>query len=266
MTTKCLEPWLRVRERYSHHRRKKKCVAEDTPFILLEFFKHDLMHRNEIDTRLLKETRQVRPSLHLLLTMTVSIHTTGLSSHNLFNSVTISSQGSDHQFRFHVSFFIQVISSHRTRRYAPHLASQPVKTHAFCRDWQRSQPHIVPRAVSEFGLPKGSSLNSSRLALIPTHFHSFICSNTWFLLCLSKPRGRRIGGKQLFYLYYTRNHFLHLVSSSFPLNSNLGLNVKGERHLLEMQYITDNQPIRFHSYSFYCFVLFSLLKYFREYY
>lgn len=122
----------------------------------------------------------------------------------------------------------------------------------------RNQPHIVPRAVSKFGLPKGRSLNSSRLALIPTHFHSFICSNTWFLLCLSKPHWRQTGGKQLlFYLYYARNHFLHLVSSSSPLKLNLGLNVKGERHLLEIKCIMDNQPIRIHSYSsFYCFIFF----------
>lgn len=61
-----------------------------------------------------------------------------------------------------------------------------MRTHAFCRDWQRSQLHIVPRAVSKFGLPKGNSLNSSRHALIPTHFHSFISPNTWLLLCLSE--------------------------------------------------------------------------------
>lgn len=105
----------------------------------------------------------------------------------------------------------------------------------FAVTWQRSQLRVVPRAVSKFGLPKGISLKSSRHALIQTHFHSSICSNTWFLPCLSKPRWRQTGGEQLFYLYYTRHHFLYPLSNVLPPNLNWSLRIKGERPFFQTQ-------------------------------
>lgn len=130
-------------------------------------------------------------SLYGFYSQLISSHTTALFSPNLFDSVTLSlARGGIIHLDFSF-FWIQVISPHRTHVYAPHSAQQPVKTHAFCSDWQISQLHVVPRVVSKFGLPKGISLNSSRHALIQTHFHSSICSNTWFLPCISKPHWRQ---------------------------------------------------------------------------
>lgn len=150
--------------------------------------------------------------LQLLFTTTISIHTAGLSSHDLLISVTkYLARGPiislDLGFLFYSGYFPTEDPS--LRPPTPNSVCRAVKTQASCRDCQRSPLRDAPRAVSKFGLPQGNPPHPSRRVLIRPIFTAALIPTPDSFLA-SRKRGR-LGEGSCRSIHFT------LQITSFPL-------------------------------------------------
>lgn len=249
MTTKCVKPWLVVRRDYPHYREGDE--GEGGLFCIRHVGKSPVSFQRELHAREWGEhstsqrnnplfVRWVGPSLQLLFTTLISIHTTGLSTRDLFNSGSSSLAGGQIIPETSHFFFLQV-ASHAGHVALPHIRVSACADPSFLR-WLTEQPTAQrPKGCFQIWSPKGN-LAQLLQACSNTDPFSQLCSRTWFLLCLSKPRRRKAGWRAAGICPALEIIPAPLFQCS-PPNSNRSPRVKGERQFFQMQYVTDNQPI-----------------------